>query len=749
MGAGDVIPHDLKQSLVDALYFDKIDDRVTHLTPAAGSTCRWFLSKEEYTTWRDSAKQPDHSGFLWIKGNPGTGKSTLMKMLFEEARKSSVGDPSEIVLSFFFLARGTLKERSTSGLYRSLLHKLFKTSEDLWAGLDLMTADAARGILVNGWHEEALQQTFEHVIRNLGTRSLTIFVDALDECEDDQAKELVDFFEALCDLAQEENIHLLICFSSRHYPHIEIRKGISVTLEDEAGHEEDLKYYVKSKLRLRRSKAAESLQSEILEQSAGTFLWVVLVIDILNSEYPGKRIDKMRERLKEIPQKLADLFELIITRDGENPVLLQLCLQWILFATRPLKPQELYFAVHFGLDKGFSGFWDPQDVDLDEIKTFVRHSSKGLAEVTRNKAAEVQFIHESVRDFLRGRYDAQWFESASGSFEGHGHRVLRDCCLAQLLDISEDQVVALRTTYREHITSQFPFLEYSLNVLRHADSAQQHGVEQRNFLDEFPLVQWIILNNVLEKFSIRRYHESDETASLLYILAERNLAGLIRAYQWKESGFVPVGRNRYRAPIIAALATNGDEAVQALLETEARRQPPDSQLHELCKRYSKKKATPPKLGRDFTYGMSRSVASYIAELGNDILRSFTLPLFLNPRRESIIHLLVQKGAEVNSEDQHGRTPLSYAAERGYSHIVDSLLQRGAQVDLRDNDGRSALSWAAQRRDITREAGTVRPSTEAVVNLLLQWGAQVDSRDKNGRTPLSYAAETGRPHIVDL
>ena len=61
---------------------------------------RWFLTKPGYTSWHDVAQQPDHGGFLWIKGNPGTGKSTLMKLLFVEAKLNAKGDSSQITLSF-------------------------------------------------------------------------------------------------------------------------------------------------------------------------------------------------------------------------------------------------------------------------------------------------------------------------------------------------------------------------------------------------------------------------------------------------------------------------------------------------------------------------------------------------------------------------------------------------------------------------------------------------------------------------
>ncbi|KAK3896386.1 hypothetical protein C8A05DRAFT_20624, partial [Staphylotrichum tortipilum] len=223
--AAESITQETKSALIEQLYFTKIDERLTSLTAAQGRTCRWFLSKPEYTSWRNPANQPDNGGFLWIRGNPGTGKSTLMKFLFEVAKSKTKRDASQIVLSFFFLARGELEEKSTPGLYRSLLHQLFQLVPDLQDSLEWMTVNGARGIRTNGWNEEALKQTFRHAILKLGSRSLTIFVDALDECDDSQAKDMVFFFEELCDLAQESQVRLNICFSSRHYPHITIKKG--------------------------------------------------------------------------------------------------------------------------------------------------------------------------------------------------------------------------------------------------------------------------------------------------------------------------------------------------------------------------------------------------------------------------------------------------------------------------------------------------------------------------------------------
>jgi hypothetical protein len=93
-----------------------------------------------------------------------------MKLLFEETKLNARGDSSQITLSFFFLARGTVEEKSATGLYCSLLHQLFEKAVELRDSLEWMTADGARVIQRNGWHEEALKQTLTHAVQKLGSR---------------------------------------------------------------------------------------------------------------------------------------------------------------------------------------------------------------------------------------------------------------------------------------------------------------------------------------------------------------------------------------------------------------------------------------------------------------------------------------------------------------------------------------------------------------------------------------------------
>ena len=560
-----------------------------------------------------------------------------------------------------------------------------------------------------------------------------------------------------------------ICFSSRHYPHIEVQKGTELTLEDELGHKEDIQQYIAAKLRLRKTKAAQNLQAKILEKSSLIFLWVVLVIDILNSEYPLKPIDKMLKRLGEIPPKLADLFEMILTRDGENPKLLQVCLQWILFATTPLKPQELYFAVQFGLDEECgTGHWDKETVDLDNMKAFVRHSSKGLAEVTRNKASEVQFIHESVRDFLQGRYSAQW-SGTSSDFVGQSHEVLRDCCLAQVNAAANDccsaQLDAIVWDHNDDIAfvlsqapgaaqqplhkvirAKFPFLEYAtLNVLRHANNAQQRGMEQGMFLDRFPLHEWVLVNNTLEKHAIRQY---EDNISLRYILAENNLAQLIAVHPQSESCFEVVPNARYGPPIFAALATESHEAVRALLEADVQAQPVESHvsLRNYCNQHfeKQKKGIKFQFGYDFKFSKIKGVLSHLLGLQHDDLVCF---------------LLSTCQVDINHRDREGFTPLSYAARRGCEPMVKLLLEKGARDDsialLHATAGghESIVKTLVENGAIIEDDATLRIAVqeghEGMVKLLLERGVGTEQPASYDLTPLQLAVRGGHEAIVGM
>jgi hypothetical protein len=215
-------------------------------------------------------------------------------------------------------------------------------------------------------------------------------------------------------------------------------------MEGQQGHNQDIGKYVNSKLKPKRGKQVDEVKAEILSRASGVFLWVVLVVQMLNKTFDHGQIHALRKCLREIPDGLDDLFTDILTRDSENPEGLVLCLQWVLYARRPLNPQELYFAIMSGIEPTDLTDWDPDYITTQDIEKFTLSCSKGLAEVTKTKDHTVQFIHESVRDFLLQRDGLSKLQSdLTRNVAGLSHERLKQCCHRYItIDMSEHLILS-------------------------------------------------------------------------------------------------------------------------------------------------------------------------------------------------------------------------------------------------------------------------------------------------------------------
>ena len=67
-------------------------------------------------------------------------------------------------------------------------------------------------------------------------------------------------------------------------------------------------------------------------------------------------ISELTEMLSRIPERLGELFQDILAQDDNDEGSTHLCLRWLLFSTRPLKREELYFAIRSARDQDVSVF---------------------------------------------------------------------------------------------------------------------------------------------------------------------------------------------------------------------------------------------------------------------------------------------------------------------------------------------------------------------------------------------------------
>ena len=96
------------------------------------------------------------------------------------------------------------------------------------------------------------------------------------------------------------------------------------------------------------------------------------------------------------------------------------------------------------------------------------------------------------------------------------------------------------------------------------------------------------------------------------------------------------------------------------------------------------------------------------------------------------------GADVNANNDHGGTPLHYAAYRNdNSAVIEALLEAGADVNAKNEYGETPLHWAGFNENA------------AVTEALLNADADVYAKIVGGKTPLHFTAgNSENPAVVE-
>jgi ankyrin repeat protein len=105
---------------------------------------------------------------------------------------------------------------------------------------------------------------------------------------------------------------------------------------------------------------------------------------------------------------------------------------------------------------------------------------------------------------------------------------------------------------------------------------------------------------------------------------------------------------------------------------------------------------------------------------------------------TVMHLLLDKGADPNIATFGGTTPLmaaagvnwvggqTYSESKQFLQAVELCLEKGADVNAVNSMG------------ITAVIGAVNRGSDDIIELLVKKGASLDVKDKQGRTPMVWA-----------
>jgi hypothetical protein len=284
--------------------------RHDRISEAHKGTLAWVLNQDHGDDPSNSS--PSLGSWLtcdkslaWVTGNPGSGKSTLMKFVADHQNtrkllKTWAGDREVLVISHYFDALGTPNQKSLEGLLRSLVYGIIR-AKPTWGS----------ELLPNEWvlSTASLSTTFvlafimDRIVNNAFPVNVCFFIDGLDEYGGE--------YEYLCQLIA--NIasfpFVKLCFSSNTLPVFENKLGnlCEAKLYLHKINHDDIYNYVKDQAYQCRTPSSGSSYEKsgaIADKSQGIFLWAVLAIRL------PFNIFSHVQSYEDIPHELSELVRL-------------------------------------------------------------------------------------------------------------------------------------------------------------------------------------------------------------------------------------------------------------------------------------------------------------------------------------------------------------------------------------------------------------------------------------------------------
>ena len=686
-----------------------MNSRRHDIAEPSATTCTWLSEHPIYHKWFSEQR-----GLLWIKGNPGTGKSTLMRHTYEIAAQDKDGGEKSVFASFFFHGRGSLIQKNSLGLFRSLLHQLGRQVPRLLERITSLYKEKCQTQGEPGvdwhWHERELRNFFKSHVPNLTkVFKVRLYIDALDESGKEVAVNLVEFFEQFTD-------SLSVCFSCRYYPLIALAKGSEISVEDKNARDIDIYTRNRTQSRIEDKELEEEIRGAIVRRSSGIFQWTVLVADNALEQYgQGRSRATILEGIKRSPSGLNALYADLLRGINEDDLPQSLHLmQWVCFAFEPLSITELRFAMLIHEETACTSIRQcqetPEYVEEDEqMERNIRYLSKGLIEIVSHSNKRVaQFIHQSINDYLLNTGLKLLDSNSNYGVIGRGHFWLSRSCIKYLsmeeiksykwgIYPNNNREDAIQTSMQA-----FPFLNYSTNSwVAHAAIVEDNHIPQDDLVAKLhpawkgALQPWIRIKLMVSSLTSAI---PEFRSNILHIASTYDLPSVVEAALDQRID-INARNIRGQTPLHCAASEGIERVVKLLLEQGAE----------------------PDLGDK----SGKTPLFYAAVAGEEAVARF---------------LLARRDVDVNSKDAElVCTPLSAAVDNCFAGVVELLLNKeDIEADLKYDDGATPLHHAVANR------------YETIVRLLLdRKDFDVNSVGQDGHSPLTYASYRGYEQMVNL
>lgn len=293
---------------------------------------KWLLKNKEYVSWSQSTS----SDLLWIKGKPGSGKSTLAKQIAQIIRSQT---RNSAIAEFYYSFRGGVAETSHELMLRSIAHQIWVQNTTLWPSIRerYRQIKARHGEQTSGrpfWEYEDLKVSLQSLLQLDFALRIFIIVDGMDESDSDRQNDVLNLLLNLSrPIDREKPIIFKVLVASRPETRILIRLDDSHQIVLQDVNQEDIQKAIEKDIGeiacARRSspEVLSRIKKYLMENSAGVFLWVSLVLAELRRLVQGGAYTMagLEKRARSLPKELGgpagfykSIVNSLIKRQGED-----------------------------------------------------------------------------------------------------------------------------------------------------------------------------------------------------------------------------------------------------------------------------------------------------------------------------------------------------------------------------------------------------------------------------------------------
>jgi hypothetical protein len=361
---------------------------------------RWVLDNANFQQWHSDPQ----SQLLWIKGDPGKGKTMLLCGIIDELQKTAAARAAYV--SYFFCQATDSRINSATAVLRGLLYLLVSQQPALISHVRKKHDHAGRSMFedANAWVTST--EIFANVLQDPSLSTTYLVVDALDECVTDLSK-LLSF------VAKQSSASSRVKWivSSRNWPGIEeqlqqaghkvrlslelnaasVSAAVSVFIEQKVSQLAEQKKY--------NEQTRHAVLKRLMLNANDTFLWVALVCQDLRAT--ARR--NVLKKLDLLPPGLDALYERMMQQISklDDAELCRQLLALVALVYRPITLRELVALAE-----------QLEDIaDESELQEIIGLCGSFLT----LQGETIYFVHQSAQDFLLTKAVREVFPSGTES----------------------------------------------------------------------------------------------------------------------------------------------------------------------------------------------------------------------------------------------------------------------------------------------------------------------------------------------